>query len=98
MVQTERNQEKMVVNKICFYGQTKWKIKVGVTKVQPDGPDKKEIRKRGYPKILLHSGLGFHCPWVHWGNTKATHAGPGQLGSDLNKLGYHEQGVNRPLR
>ena len=46
MVQTKRNQEKVVVTKICFYGKIKWKIKVGAT-IQSDGSDKKEIRKRG---------------------------------------------------
>ena len=48
IVQTKRNQEKMVVTKICFYGKTKTKMKGGSTKIQPDGSDKKEIRKRGY--------------------------------------------------
>ena len=48
MVQTKRNQEKVVVTKICFYGNTKQKMKVGATKIQPDGLDKQEIRKRGY--------------------------------------------------
>ena len=48
MVQTKRKQEKVVVTKICLYGETKWKIKVGAIKIQPDGSDKKEIRKRGY--------------------------------------------------
>ena len=47
MVQTKRNQEKVVINKMCFYGKTKWKMKVGATKKNPDGSDKKEIRKRG---------------------------------------------------
>ena len=49
MFQTKRNQEKVVVTKICFYGKTKWKMKVGATntKIQPDGSDKREIRKRG---------------------------------------------------
>ena len=46
MVQRKRNQEKMVVTKICFYGKTKWKMKVGATKIQPDGSGKKEISKR----------------------------------------------------
>ena len=47
MVQTKRNEEKVVVNKICFYGKTKWKMEVGATKIHPDGSDKKEIRRRG---------------------------------------------------
>ena len=40
----------MVITKICFYGsgKTKRKMKVSATKIQPDGSDKKEIRKRGY--------------------------------------------------
>ena len=45
MVQTKRNQRKVVVTKICFHGKTKQKIKVGATKMQPIGSDKKEIRK-----------------------------------------------------
>ena len=28
--------------------KTKWKRKVGATKIQPDGSDKQEIRKIGY--------------------------------------------------
>ena len=47
MVQTKRNQEKVIVTKICLYGKTECKMKVGATKIQPDGSDKKEIRKRG---------------------------------------------------
>ena len=46
MVQTKRNQEKVVVTKICFYAKTKWKMKVGATEIQPAGSEKKEIRKR----------------------------------------------------
>ena len=40
----------MVITKICFYGsgKTKQKMKIGTTTIQPDGSDKKEIRKRGY--------------------------------------------------
>ena len=48
MVQTKGNQEKVVVIKLCFYGKTKQKMKVGATKIQPDSSDKKEIGKRGY--------------------------------------------------
>ena len=48
MAQTKRNQEKVVVTEICFYGKTKQKMKVGATKIQPDGSDKREIRKRGF--------------------------------------------------
>ena len=47
MVQTKRNQEKVVViTKICFYFKTKQKLKVGATEIQPDSSEKKEIRKR----------------------------------------------------
>ena len=45
MVQTKRNQEKVVVTKICFYGKIKWKMKVGAANIQPDSSNKKEIRK-----------------------------------------------------
>ena len=48
------------------------------------------------PKVL-HSGLGFTAP-RYTGVIPATCTGPGQLGSDLNKLQYCKQGVNRPLR
>ena len=37
----------VVATKICFYGKTK-KMKICVTKIQPNSSDKKEIRKRGY--------------------------------------------------
>ena len=40
MVQRKRNQEKVVVTKICFYGKTKQKMKVGATKIQQDSSDK----------------------------------------------------------
>ena len=43
----KKESRKVVVNKICFYGKTKQKMKVGATKIQPDGSDKKEIRKWG---------------------------------------------------
>ena len=48
MVQTKRNQEKVVVINLPFYGKTKQKMKVGFTKIQCNGSDKKEIRQRGY--------------------------------------------------
>ena len=48
MIQTKRNQEKVIVTKICFYSKTKQKMIAGATKIQPDGSDKKEIRKGGY--------------------------------------------------
>ena len=47
MVQTNRNQENVVITKICFYGKTKQKMKVCATKIQPNGSDKNVIRKRG---------------------------------------------------
>ena len=48
MVQTKRNQEKVVVLKMHFYGKNKRKkMKVDATKIQPDCSDKNEIRKRG---------------------------------------------------
>ena len=43
----DQKVSKKVITKICFYGKTKWKMKVGTTKIQPDGSDKREIRKRG---------------------------------------------------
>ena len=48
MVETKRN-DKVVITKICFYGSVKikQKMEVGATKIQPDGSDKKEIRKQG---------------------------------------------------
>ena len=47
MVQTKRNQEKVVVNKICFYGKQSKNSKLVATKIQPNGSDKKKIRKGG---------------------------------------------------
>ena len=49
----KRNQVKVVVIKICFYGKTKWKMKVGATKIQPDCSDKKELEKEVTTKIYL---------------------------------------------
>ena len=48
MVQTKRNHKKVVATKIYFYFKTKWKMKVGATKTQPKGSDKKEIRKNRF--------------------------------------------------
>ena len=50
MVQTKKKgiKKKWFVTKTCFYGKTKQKMKVGSTKIQCNGSDKKEIRKRGY--------------------------------------------------
>ena len=41
----KKESKKVVVTKICFYSKTKWKMKVGATKIQPNDSDKKEIRK-----------------------------------------------------
>ena len=46
----------MVVTKICFYGKTKQKMKVGAAKIQPDGSYKKEIRKK---RLILKYN---YCP------------------------------------
>ena len=51
MVQTERNQEKVIVTKICFYGKTKWKMRVGDTKIHPHGSYKKKLEKDITTKI-----------------------------------------------
>ena len=48
MVQTKRNQERVVGAKMCLYGKTKWKMKVSATKIQPNGSEKNQISKRGY--------------------------------------------------
>ena len=56
MVQIKRNQEKVVVTKICFHDKTKWKMKVIATQIHPDGSDKKDIRKRLPPKYNISSG------------------------------------------
>ena len=47
MVQTKRNQEKVVATKMP-YGKTKWKMKIGATKIQPDGSEKRKLKKKGY--------------------------------------------------
>ena len=51
MVQTKGNHEKLVLTNICFYGKTKQKMKVGATKIQPDGSDKKKLEKEVTTKI-----------------------------------------------
>ena len=48
MVQTKSNQENVVVSKIYFHSKTKQNMKVGATKIQPDGSYKREIRQTGY--------------------------------------------------
>ena len=42
----KKESKTVVITVICLYGKTK-KMKVGATTIQPDGSDKKEIRKRG---------------------------------------------------
>ena len=41
-------KKKWLSLKYAFHGKTKQNKEVGATKIQPDGSDKKEIRKRGY--------------------------------------------------
>ena len=53
MGQTKRNQEKVVGAKIFLYGKTKWIMKVGVTKIQPNVSDKNKISKRGYHQNII---------------------------------------------
>ena len=43
----QKESRKVVVIKVCFYGKQSEKMKVVATEIQPDGSDKKEIRKRG---------------------------------------------------
>ena len=45
MVQTKRNQEKVVVTKICFYDKMEWKMKVGATKIQQMVETKRKLEK-----------------------------------------------------
>ena len=52
MIQTKRNH-KMVVTEICFYGKAKQRLKVHATKIELDGSEKKEIRKRGYHQNII---------------------------------------------
>ena len=49
----------MVITKISFHGsgKTTWKIKVGATKIQPDGSDKKEITKKRLPLKYNHGSI-----------------------------------------
>ena len=47
----KKESRKVVVTKICFYGKTKWKIKVSATKIQPNGSDKKKLEKDVTTKI-----------------------------------------------
>ena len=51
MVQTKRNQEKVVDTKIPFHGKTKQKMKDGSTKIQPDCSGKKKLEKEVTTKI-----------------------------------------------
>ena len=40
----KKESRKVVFTKVClcFYGKTKWKMKFGATKIQPNGSEKKE--------------------------------------------------------
>ena len=65
MVQTKRNQENVVVTKICFYGSAKieWKIKVWV--MENKGSVAKMIKMRGNNSMLtskLHFLLNILAP------------------------------------
>ena len=43
----DKKESRKSITKICFHGK-KMKNEVGATKIQPNGLDKKNIRKRGY--------------------------------------------------
>ena len=60
MVQKKRNQEKVVVTKICFYGSAKmeWKIKVCV--MENKGSVVKMMKMRGNISMLT---LKLHFLW-----------------------------------
>ena len=69
MVQTKKNQEKVVVTKICFYGSAKieWKIKVCV--MENKSSVAKMIKVRGNNSMLtskLHFLLNISAPcwWI----------------------------------
>ena len=67
MVQTERNQEKVVVTKICFYdsAKTEWKIKVCV--MEDKDSVAKMIEMRGNNPMLtskLHVLLNILAPCI----------------------------------
>ena len=52
MVQTEKNQEKVVVTKICFYGLLKQNEKIKVCVMEDKGSVAKMIKMRGDNPIL----------------------------------------------
>ena len=67
MVQTKRNQEKVAVTKICFYGsaRTDWNIKECM--MEKNGSVAKRIKMRGNNFMLtskLHILLNILAP--HW--------------------------------
>ena len=69
MVPTKRNQEKVVVTKICFYGsaKTEWKIKVCL--MENKGSVAKMIKMKGNNSVLnskLHFLLNILAPcwWI----------------------------------
>ena len=73
MVQTKRNQEKMVVTKICFYGsaKTEWTIKMCV--MENKGSVAMLIEMRGNKSMLtselhlLSSAIGWaYCNHSSW--------------------------------
>ena len=65
MVQTKRNQEKVVVTKICFYGSAKTEQKIKVCLMENKGSVTKMIKMRGNNSMLtskLHFLLNMLAP------------------------------------
>ena len=52
MVQTNRNQEKVVVTKICFYGSAKTEGKIKVCVMENKGSVAKMIKLKGNNPML----------------------------------------------
>ena len=65
MVQTKRNQEKVVVTEICFYGSVKTEQKIKVCVMQNKGSVVQMIKMRGNNSMLtskLHLLLNILAP------------------------------------
>ena len=66
MVQTKRNQEKVVVTKICFYGSAKTEQNIKVCVMENKGSIAKIIKTRGNNSMLtskLHTLLSISTPF-----------------------------------
>ena len=75
MAQTERNQEKVVVSKICFYGSAKIEQKIKVCMMENKGSVAKIIKMKNAEESIYYWNMGLYIAWItlnHTGEQKCT--------------------------